>query len=142
MIRCSKCGSDITLDMTSESNFCPYCGTPISDNFINDKTIQNSNNQKNIFPDKTNRVESYSQPNSDLKPITPYPTGGLLAWSIITLLLCTIPGIVAIVKTTKINKATTAEEQKAKIASAKDWCLGGTILGIILLAMSIIGNNI
>ena len=33
-----------------------------------------------------------------------YPTGGMIAWSIVTLLLCTIPGIVALVQTCNINK--------------------------------------
>lgn len=65
--------------------------------------------------------------------VPPYATGGLLAWSIIVLLLCTIPGIVALVQTTKINKCATVEEQAKKIHSAKVWCIVGTVLGVLAL---------
>ena len=78
---------------------------------------------------------TYQQTNWNA-PIAPIPTGGLLAWSIITILLCTIPGIVALVNTLGINKATTVEEQQKKMSAARLWCIIGTVLGIL----GVIGN--
>ena len=62
-----------------------------------------------------------------------YPTGGMLAWSIITLLLCTIPGIVALIQTTSIKKCATHTEQEKKYASARTWNIVGTVLGVLYL---------
>ncbi len=85
--------------------------------------------------------QSYSQPyqqpvRPSYEPVPPAATGGLVAWSIITLLLCTIPGIVALVQTVGVNKCITVEEQQKKMSSARTWCIIGTILGIL----AIIGN--
>lgn len=66
-----------------------------------------------------------------------YSTGGMLAWSIVTLLLCTIPGIVALVKTNGINKCTTRAEQEKMISSAKTWNIVGTVLGGINLFVAL-----
>ena len=88
----------------------------------------------------TYQQPSYQQPTQDVfqqgmfqggQPVAPIATGGLLAWSIVTILLCLIPGIVALVKTLGINKAATAEEQQKKYNSAKTWCIIGTVLGIL-----------
>ena len=68
-----------------------------------------------------------------------YSTGGMLAWSIVTLLLCTIPGIVALVKTNGINKCTTRAEQEKMISSAKTWNIVGTVLGGLSLLVAL-GN--
>ena len=65
--------------------------------------------------------------------MTPYASGGLIAWSIVCLLLCLIPGIVALVNAIGINKATTVEEQQKKVKTTKTWCIIGTILGVISL---------
>ena len=70
-----------------------------------------------------------------------YEAGGLIAWSIITLLLCTIPGIVALVKATGINKSATVEEQTKKISSCKTWCIVGTVLGILAIIGSVAANS-
>ena len=66
-------------------------------------------------------------------PPIQFSTGGMLAWSIVTLLLCTIPGIVALVKTNGINKCTTRAEQEKMISSAKTWNIVGTVLGGLFL---------
>ena len=65
-----------------------------------------------------------------------YSTGGMVAWSIVTLLLCTIPGIVALVQTCGINNCATHAEQEKKLSSARTWNIIGTILG----ALSLIGS--
>lgn len=82
-------------------------------------------------------VMPQSMPCSAAEPVAPIPTGGLLAWSIVSILLCLIPGIVALVQTIGINKCTTAEEQAKKANSAKIWCIVATVLGVL----SIIGST-
>ena len=73
-------------------------------------------------------------------PVPRYSTGGLVAWGIITLLLCTIPGIVALVKVGNINNARTVEEQQQAVSDVKTWCTVGTVLGILLYVISILGS--
>ena len=82
----------------------------------------------------------YGQQPFGYEPPVQESTGGLIAWSIITLLLCTIPGIVALVQATGINKCMTRAEQQKKISSTKTWCLIGTILGGLSCIISFIGT--
>ena len=56
-------------------------------------------------------------------PVPRYSTGGLVAWGIITLLLCTI-----------------VEEQQQAVSNVKTWCTVGTVLGILLYVISILGS--
>lgn len=98
--------------------FCSKCGTPIPDG-----TAMCPNCISSVVND----------------PPVQYPTGGLMAWSIITLLLCTIPGIVGLVKTTQINKCTSGAEQKKAISSAKTWNIVGSALGGLYVLITIIG---
>ncbi len=122
MAYCPNCGTTISYSV----KYCPNCGAR-----------QPENKEPGYTPGSgtyTNYPNSngYSQPSYDPRP-APVSTGGLMAWSIITLFLCTIPGIVAIVKTTGINKAATVQEQQSRISSARTWCIIGTILGILAL---------
>lgn len=73
-------------------------------------------------------------------PVPRYSTGGLVAWEIITLLLCTIPGIVALVKVGNINSARTVEEQQQAVSDVKTWCTVGTVLGILFFVISILSG--
>ena len=93
---------------------------------------QNAYGQPNYQPNSYNQ-QPYDQSHYyDSKP-APVETGGLLAWSIITILLCTIPGIVALVNVLNVNKVLTLEEQQKKLSAAKLWCIIGTVLGILYL---------
>lgn len=69
-----------------------------------------------------------------------YSTGGLVAWGIITLLLCTIPGVVALVKVANINNARTVEEQQRAVSDVKTWCTVGTVLGVLFYIIGILGG--
>ena len=93
------------------------------------------NQQGNYYQQPVNNP-AYGQPNFYGGAPAPMATGGLLAWSVVTMLLCLIPGIVALVNVLNINKAATLEEQQKKYASARLWCIIGTVLGIL----AIIGN--
>lgn len=75
------------------------------------------------------------------QPVAPIPTGGLLAWSIVSILLCTIPGIVALVQTLGINKCLTAEEQEKKAKNARIWCIVATALGVLAIIVRLASGS-
>ena len=108
MSYCPNCGAN----NPDSSSFCSSCGTALTGNV----------SQQVYTPVQT-------QPSY----VTPISTGGMMAWAIVTLLLCTIPGIVAIAKTANVNKSFTYEEQMQKLSSARTWCIVGTVLGILAI---------
>ncbi len=117
MITCPNCGTIVE----DEINVCPSCGTILEED------------QPEIVPaDNVNEVSDAAyEPAQEV--LQPYATGGLMAWSIITLFFCTLPGVLALINTTQINKAETVEEQQQKIKTAKIWCAVGTVLGVLLV---------
>lgn len=124
MARCSNCGIELLGSMTK----CPKCGYDTVSGQIDQKYLDSVEKSREIKPAATQNNQGV---------VAPYATGGLVAWSIITILLCTIPGIVALVETTAINKCTTVEEQQKKISSAQTWCIVGTVLGVIYLIVTL-----
>lgn len=69
------------------------------------------------------------------------PPPNYLVWAIITILLCTIPGIVALVFSTQVNsKWSMGDTAGAYNASkqARTWSLVGTILGGIAIVVYIV----
>ena len=139
MATCPKCGAAASF----QAKFCQNCGAALPDVPV-EQTEPAPYTPVSYPRDDSYQPQEYQpqqyQPYYN-QPVTPVSTGGLLAWAIITLFLCTIPGIVAIVKTTSINKATTVEEQAARMSSAKTWCIIGTVLGVLALFGSIIAGN-
>ena len=157
MATCPYCGSEVSFS----AKFCTKCGAKLAEVPVEQTApaayqpvslneedtawpgAEPASNQEETVPEAG---EPYAQPFTVAQPynqpqtVAPVPTGGLLAWAIITLLLCTIPGIVAIVKTVSINKATTVEEQMKRINSAKTWCIVGTVLGALQLIGVFAGN--
>ena len=121
--------------------YCTYCGTRLTDGIEvcpGCGAVNGTPNQPVVLQ-KPNQ-QPYQPPYQPYQPVPPYSNGGLIAWSIITLLLCTIPGIVALVNAAGINKCMTVEEQQRKISNAKTWCIVGTILGILAVIGSITAN--
>ncbi|MBQ9156493.1 MAG: zinc-ribbon domain-containing protein [Eubacterium sp.] len=113
MNTCPNCGTTVQ----DEINVCPNCGTILEE----DQPVK----------EPADRYVHTHDPVKNYGSVEPYATGGLMAWSIITLLFCTIAGAVAIYTTTQINKAETLEEQQKKIKQAKIWCAVGTVLGVL-----------
>lgn len=112
-MHCPYCDQQIA----DTAKFCPNCGAAVARNRQPDNnwtTYEQPAYQQQFYQNR--RPENVS-------------IGGLIAWSVITLLLCTIPGIVALIYTCGINSCETVEQQNKKIAAAKGWCLAGTILG-------------
>ena len=143
MAFCPNCGANVP-DGTA---FCSNCGSAMNagqpQQGYDQSYGQQPQYQQPQYQQPQYQQPQYQQPYQPMyqqPQIQPYSTGGLVAWSVITLLLCTIPGIVALVQTLGINKATTEAEQQQKIKNAKIWCTVGTILGVLAVIFSVIGN--
>ena len=130
MSACPYCGSELAPG----SKFCANCGAGVSD-----VPAQQPQQPQQPYYQEPQQQQYYQQPYYQ-QPVTPVATGGLIAWSIITLLLCTIPGIVALVKTTGINKAVTVEDQEARMKSARTWCIIGKVLGVLGLIATMVAG--
>lgn len=124
---CPYCDQQIA----DTAKFCPNCGAAVA---RNRQEKQNPVYDHPVTRQPDNNWTTYEQPAyqqqfyQNRRPEN-VSIGGLIAWSVITLLLCTIPGIVALIYTCGINSCETVEQQNKKIAAAKGWCLAGTILG-------------
>ena len=137
MALCPKCGAD----NAEGAKFCTECGAPLLVADAMGTEPQSAytppvNPNPDPQPVYTPPENPYGTPQ--YTPPAPRPTGGLIAWAIISILLCTIPGIVALVQALGINSAPTAEAQAQKAASAKTWCIVSTVLGVILIVINII----
>lgn len=126
MAKCSYCGAE----NPEGSKFCSECGAPMAA-------------PANAAPEFSTPQPAYVPPENpygaaQFNPPVQLPTGGLLAWAIISILLCMIPGIVALVQVLGINSAATAEQQQQRLSSAKTWCTVATVLGVLSLIVNII----
>ena len=139
---CPNCGAA----NAEGSNFCTYCGSKM---MLNEaaQPVQQSYDYGSAYKPEDYADPIYAYGNQDFAqpPVTagnkpePVKTGWLMAWSIATLLLCTIPGIVAIATTTSINKVASEEDQNKKIRLAKIWCTVGTVIGLAALLLNYTG---
>ncbi len=80
-------------------------------------------------------AQTHSQPIY-AETVPTYASGGLVAWAAVSILLCLIPGVVALINALGINNCATVEEQQKRIANTKTWCIVATALG----ALSIISS--
>ena len=116
---CTQCGTR----MEDKSAFCPNCGAPQEK-----QSAQNAYSQAPQY-----QAPQYQNNQYQYQYLEPYPTGGLMALSIVTALFCLIPGIIAINKTRSINNCVTYEEQMQAVRSVKIWCAVGIVIGILAI---------
>lgn len=131
---CSNCGTNCPDNV----NNCPNCGAPVGQPKQPYGQPQQPYGQQ-PYGQQPYGQQPYGQQPYGYNPPIKYSTGGMIAWSIVTLLLCTIPGIVALVQTCGINNCATRAEQEKKLSSAKIWNIVGTCLGGLYLLLTIIG---
>ncbi|MBO4418282.1 MAG: hypothetical protein J5789_00420 [Oscillospiraceae bacterium] len=129
--RCATCGC--TLPESANQPESGSAGSYTNPHNVNSQSNgygQGGYNQYNGYGQG-----DYNQYNSYGRNYAPprYPSSGLIAWSIVTLLFCTIPGIVALVYAVGINSSTSSAEQERKISNAKTWCTVGTVLSVLAL---------
>lgn len=139
MAVCPYCGSVISFN----AKFCQECGAPQAE--VPVEQTEPATYKPVSFPEEDSTPTPPPQPPQQFnvsQTVPPVSTGGLLAWAIITLFLCLIPGIVAIVKTAGINKAQTVAEQQARMSSARTWCIIGTVLGVLSLIGSLYNSGV
>ena len=130
MAVCSHCGEPVV----EGASFCANCGAPLKEEPA--QTYQND-----IFepvPQEEPGIFDQPQPSAYVpQPVEPIPTGGLIAWGIFVLLFCTIPGVVALINTRKINRATSYEEQQHALDVTKKWLIAGTILAVLNMILQV-----
>ena len=123
MALCPKCGAD----NPGVSKYCSNCGAPLS-----------APAASTYNPNPYRYTPSERSSNSNYQAPLPLETGGIIVWSIISILLCMIPGIVALVYAVGINSAPTAAIQQEKLSNARLWCTISTFLGVIAIVISLL----
>lgn len=161
---CTECGAE----NPRENKFCSECGKPLlvieapeppADAVFPEVSSASAEpdpapaptytqpqpqQQAAAKPPASSQPASFSEYESQAAaagPVAPVPTGGLIAWSVVSVLLCLIPGIVALVQAIGINKCTTVEEQQRKMSSAKMWCIISTVLGVLFIIGKLVANR-
>ena len=150
MIFCLKCGAE----NEDHSSVCASCGAPLGVDPPENEKVPPAYTE----PSKTGTVPPvreappvqdqnyYAQRTAYYAPaVQPgkpadVDTGGLVAWSLITVLISIIPGIIALVNALNINKCATVAEQKKKISNAKIACIIGTVIGVLSIAVIAFGS--
>lgn len=119
---------DSTFEQTAPSQEPTYSQAVPSQEPTYSQPVQSSSTYNQPRPGQPGTPQAAWQP-----PVAPIPTGGIMVWAIITLFLCTIPGVIALVYALSINKAPSVEVQQKKAKYAKIWCTIGTVIGVLAL---------
>lgn len=144
MVICPYCGSE----NADENKFCDNCGAPLkeqrSEAADQESIVPNESSEDPYGSAEDDSLSNNDQPyqgnvQNDGSPayisttqmVEPIPTGGLVVWAAIVLLLCTIPGAVAFYFIAKINKASSYEEQQDLLKKTKIILIVGTVLGVL-----------
>lgn len=144
MVICPYCGSE----NADENKFCDNCGAPLKEQRSEaanlESTVPNESSEDPYGSAEDDSLSSNDQPYQDnaqndgspayistTQMVEPIPTGGLVVWAAIVLLLCTIPGAVAFYFIAKINKASSYEEQQDLLKKTKIILIVGTVLGVL-----------
>ena len=117
---CPDCGRSLPIGAMS----CPSCGWGTTTRW----TCANCG-AKNGMLNAACRTCGVSRGTPPIK----HNNSGMMAWSIVTLLLCVIPGIVAITKVSKANATHSEDEAQGYLQSAKKWNIAGCIIGVLAI---------
>lgn len=93
------------------------------------------NEQQPVYQQTPPPYSGYGQ-----QPPEKIPIGGYIAWAIVNILFCTIPGAIGLYFVLKINKAPTQDDQLRAVDSAKKALMIGSVLAALNLLMQIVAN--
>ena len=115
---------------------CQYCNEQNEDEVL----------RCHLCGEERDTADSYTKEESEQRTVDDVPipnTGKMFLWSIITCLVCLIPGIMGIIYTDKAAKATTLLEQEEAFKKARGWNWAGTVIAALFLFIGIIegANN-
>lgn len=146
MFICPYCGSE----NADGNKFCDNCGAPLKEQntevTVQESSFPNDSSADSYDSAKEDSSNSYGQPYQDDatnygnpigQTVEPIPTGGLVVWAVVVLLLCWIPAAFALYYIFKINKATSYEEQQDLLKKAKTALIIGSVLGVLNLVSQI-----
>jgi len=138
-MKCNKCYGEYD----EGAKFCPHCGERLTD-------AQSAPETGYAYTQPAEPTPQYEPPKyaappgyQTAQPAFSAPSGemnnGLLVWSIInTAVCCQLLGIIALVMTILAKGASTAEEERSKLKTAKTLNLIGTIGGVLIVIFSIV----
>ena len=137
---------------------CPFCNNRNEDDA---EVCQNcgvvfsswEETQEEAVQAQTGGASPRTQASSEERP-EGYENGGLVAWSVVTMLLflitgitdliewnivalaaCLVPGILGLLFAVNINCSVTKEKQEHRANVALGWCITGTILWITVMVI-------
>lgn len=121
MTICSKCGNELT----GNEPVCPKCGEPVNQQYNENNNSQIGYTQLGAQQQNYNAFQN--QPNQ--KPVI--QTGGYMAWSIVSIFLSLIFGILALVYVNKAKGAATQEEAEKALNTCKVFNIIATVIGVL-----------
>lgn len=156
MSLCPYCGND----NPDTNNFCSSCGaklmrapakpevenepieTPEETSGCEPPQIpeETSDHWSEPAPAETEAGPAFENSVNEQQPPEKIPIGGYIAWAIVNILFCTIPGAIGLYFVLKINKAPTQDDQLRAVDSAKKALMIGSVLAALNLLMQIVAN--
>ena len=136
----------------NDNKFCNFCGSPFENDAAKTENTEvesvpefepiDYQTQENTVPAQESEVPVHNSFDSGANnmTVTPIPIGWYIAWSIVVILFCTIPGIAALIYVLRINRAATVEEQLKTMDTAKKILIVGTVLAVLNLVSMIVSN--
>ena len=91
--------------------------------------------QQPAYQPPVNPAPTYQPPvtPSQANDLPLHNNGGMMAWSIVTLFLSLIFGVIAISQVSKANKAAIRTEELEHLGKAKTWNIVGDVIGVLAI---------
>lgn len=134
---CPHCNFQVDND---QAYLCPNCGRDIHKVEVSSGAPSPSSASSSSSVPSSSGSSSSSSSSPAAASAGKGVGSGLLAWSIVNVLLCTIPGIVALALTIKGRAQRDEDKREHYFSSAKLWNIVATIAGVALIAGLIVAN--
>ena len=118
---------------------CPFCGEENRDQNTVCVRCGSVMSEKALAEGKA-REEAAAAKAS--KAPAPRPNGGLIVWSVLTLLFfCLVPGLAGLAYAVNLNCADTKKEQDRRANLAFIFCIVGTMIGTFVIMFSLAAED-